>query len=343
MYGKKDLKKRIEISEYKVECPVLCCNVEVQRQRGTFKRKEEFLCSEHDIYISPSTFEYGSVEDNLLYSDSSDVDLLRRIEKTKRESRMSRDNSEDAVTWNLLRGLEKENSVSNFLSDSRIHNCSASKLFWWTYDPKEDEEIGGKEEKETADREGRRVAKRIYTNIWKPMLEGRKHFGENEKKGTEPDLIIETEDEIIFVEMKFTSDNNTKPKGKSFWKYERKDKEWYNTVLKSRLEEVAIGVKRYELLRHWLLGTWISHFICRKRYVLLNIVPEEILSEGDDCFRKCIIEDDKKKFIIGTWGQIIRILNEEQRGGVYKKVLEYLKDKTRGYNSNGKLVSGFAW
>lgn len=49
--------------------------------------------------MSPSTFEYDNYEENLLWKDSSDKKLLKEIINVKRESRMSRDNSEDAITF----------------------------------------------------------------------------------------------------------------------------------------------------------------------------------------------------------------------------------------------------
>jgi len=58
MLGMEEMKKRIEITETTVECPVKGCNQKVERQRDVFKREERFKCPEYNIYISPSTFEY---------------------------------------------------------------------------------------------------------------------------------------------------------------------------------------------------------------------------------------------------------------------------------------------
>jgi hypothetical protein len=85
------------------------CSEKVERQSGFFTREERFKCPKHNIYISPSTFEYQSELDNLLWKDKADLDLLKRIKSVKRECRIARDNSEDAVTWNVFRFLEKNN------------------------------------------------------------------------------------------------------------------------------------------------------------------------------------------------------------------------------------------
>ena len=105
MLGIEELKECIEITDSTVECPVKGCSEKVERQRGVFKREDRFRCPVHNIYISPSTFEYQSELDNLLWKDEVDLDLLKRIKKVKRESRIARDNSEDAVTWNVFRFL----------------------------------------------------------------------------------------------------------------------------------------------------------------------------------------------------------------------------------------------
>ena len=115
MYGKETLKSKIEITEETVECPVKNCKNKVPRQRGKFKREEKFKCPFHNIYISATTFEYENELDNLLWKTEDDIDLLNRIKELKRESRITRDNSEDALTWNVFRFLEKNNLIGEFL------------------------------------------------------------------------------------------------------------------------------------------------------------------------------------------------------------------------------------
>src|SRR5665647_908786 len=118
MYGLSDLKNAITVNEATVECPVKGCNHFVPRQRKIFKRLEEFKCPEHGIFVSPSTFEYQNKVENLLWKDATDQDLLfNGVFSVKRETeRIARDNSEDAVTWNVFRYLEKQKLLCGFLS-----------------------------------------------------------------------------------------------------------------------------------------------------------------------------------------------------------------------------------
>lgn len=103
MYGIKDLKEKIIVTCDIVECPVKGCTYLVPRQKITFKKQKEFQCPIHKIYISPSTFEYEHEEDNLLWHDEFDKEFFQNIKAVKTESRIAKDNSEDAITWNVFR------------------------------------------------------------------------------------------------------------------------------------------------------------------------------------------------------------------------------------------------
>ena len=88
VYGFDELKNEIAIGATTVECPIRGCPRRVARQRKEFLKEERFRCPEHRIVISPSTFEYDREEDNLLCRDATDLALLERIRRVKRESRM---------------------------------------------------------------------------------------------------------------------------------------------------------------------------------------------------------------------------------------------------------------
>ena len=124
MFGIKELKRSIKITKTTVECPVKGCSEKIERQRGVFKREERFKCPKHNIYVSPSTFEYQSELDNLLWKDKADLDLFERIKRVKRESRIARDRSEDAITWNVFRFLEK------FEFKGEDNECSHPNISW---------------------------------------------------------------------------------------------------------------------------------------------------------------------------------------------------------------------
>ena len=96
----------------------LCYEGQTQTGGGPL-RTVIFLGPQHGIYISPSTFEYADEFDNLLWHDPADRELLAAFKPFKRESRLARDNSEDALTWNVFRYLEKSGRLGrvSWLSD----------------------------------------------------------------------------------------------------------------------------------------------------------------------------------------------------------------------------------
>ena len=133
MFGFKELKPKICIAENTVDCPVNDCKEKVDRQRHKFRRDDRFKCPKHGIFISPSTFEYEDYKNNLLWKAREDVELLETIFREKRESRIARDNSEDAVTWNVFRFLEKNNLIEGLLTNITGASQTQGQITYWSY------------------------------------------------------------------------------------------------------------------------------------------------------------------------------------------------------------------
>jgi len=137
MLGMEELKESIGITETTVECPVKGCSEKIERQRN----------------------EYQSELDNLLWKDQADLDLFKMIRTVKRESRIARDNSEDAVTWNVFRFLERNNLVEKTLSPIIGVPLKSSEVIYWSYSQKEN-------------------------SSWSELNKARKEFGEEIKRRT---------------------------------------------------------------------------------------------------------------------------------------------------------------
>jgi len=321
MLGKEELKENIEITEATVECPVKGCSGKVQRQRGIFKREERFKCPKHNIYISPSTFEYQNESDNLLWKDETDLDLFKKIKTVKRESRIARDNSEDAVTWNVFRFLQRNNLVGVTLSSIINATLKSSDVIYWSFCQREN-------------------------SSWSELNKARGEFGEEIKRGSEPDIVIKTDDALLFIEAKLTAGNKTVPSdmgnmGNSR-KYETGGDNWFSKVFKSDYKTVAIDEKKYELLRFWLLGTWIAKQQDLDFY-LANLVLSEREKDIEAIFKRHLRENQKTKFIRITWEEIYQqILNSSLSGIDKDKMIKYFRNKTIGYDDNGRLQSAFS-
>jgi len=318
MLGMEKLKESIELTETMVECPVKGCSEKVERQREIFKREERFKCPKHNIYISPSTFEYQSELDNLLWKDKADLDLFKKIKTVKRESRIARDNSEDAVTWNVFRFLERNNLVEKILSSIIGVILKSSEVIYWSYSQKEN-------------------------SSWSELNKAREEFGEEIKRSSEPDIIIKTDNALLFIEAKLTAGNETVPSDMSnFKKYKTGGDNWFSKVFKSDYKTIAIAEKKYELLRFWLLGTWITEQQSLDFY-LVNLVFSEREKDIEANFKRHLYENQRMRFIRITWEDIYhQIINSGLSGIDKDTMIKYFRNKTIGFDVNGRLHRAFS-
>jgi hypothetical protein len=319
MFGLKELKNAIKITNTTVECPIRDCSEMVPRQRRNFKRLEEFKCPRHSIYVSPSTFEYENELDNVLWKDEIDLDLLKRIRKLKRESRIARDNSEDAVTWNVFRFLEKERLLSGFLSGLTKNTVENPEVSYWSYSQSEQD-------------------------VYSLLREAREEFETRPQSGSEPDIIVKSDNALFFIEPKLTANNNAVPRSKNpliRGKFEIGGNRWYSQVVGSDFEAVAVVEKKYELLRVWLIGSWIAHDLGLDFY-LVNVVRSEKERDIERTFRKHIKESHGRRFLRVAWEDIYQsILDSKSRTIEKDRMIGYFENKTIGYDKNGRLQKAF--
>lgn len=318
MYNIQELKDQIEITETTVECPVIGCNQKIERQRIVFKRKEIFKCPNHNIFISPSTFGYQNETDNMLWTDDGDMALFNQIKKVKRESRISQDNSEDAVSWNIFRYLEKNNLLPTFLQDVVGIDEVSPEIIYWSYSQSENK-------------------------LWSLLKKGREEFELRPDKGSEPDLFILGEKSLIIIEAKFGASNKTTP-SKLYVedKYVSGGQSWWNEVFHSDFTTLAVQNKRYELARFWLIGSWMAKQYGLDFY-LINLTLSKQESNIEQSFKEHIIEDNSKNFKRITWEEIYNFIIDTPTTELEKeKMLDYYENKSIGYDREGNLLKAFS-
>lgn len=318
MLGVQELKTHIEITKTTVECPVKGCQSHVDRQRKIFRREDRFKCPEHNIYISPSTFEYECEWDNLLWKRTADRHLLKRIKTVKRESRMARDRSEDAVSWNVFRYWERNNLVDGFLGSTVGYPLSSSEVIYWSYSQQDG-------------------------TSWSALNRARTEFGERLSRSSEPDIIIRTDRALVFIEAKLTSGNKTGPSNPNYTKkYITGGGGWFSRVFHSDYDAVAKVEKKYELMRFWLLGTWIAAQLDLDFY-LVNLVRAGREKEIETAFGMHICEDPRMRFMRLAWEDICEFVKNSAPPGSDKETMaEYFRDKSLGYNGHRRLQRAFS-
>jgi len=162
-------------------------------------------------------------------------------------------------------------------------------------------------------------------------------------KGSEPDIIIKSDKALFVIEAKLNASNKTVPHSKNPLvkeKYVAGGYGWYADVFKSDFETVAIGEQKYELLRFWLLGSWMAQNQ-NLRFFLFNLVPEAKEKDVETQFKRCIRENANRFFLRSTWEDIYRLIQETDNRKK-RLMLDYFEDKTVGYNREGNLQRAFS-
>jgi hypothetical protein len=330
MFGYHELKEQNKPGQNELCCPHKDCSETLPRiRKNEVLTNERFQCPVHKIFISPSTWVYPKEKDNLLW----DYPVYESIvnSKGKRNSKVSYDNSEDALTWNVFRFLENENLLPHFISQmiySTQNRNENTEIYYWSVSLRD-------------------------LKPWDILLQARVDFGEASgltearEKGSEPDLIIVDDENLIFLEAKFTSGNES-IQDKDPQKLEEKiidrckrytsaEEGWWNQVFKSDFE--TVGVDKYQLSRFWLIGTKIAEKL-NKKFYLVNLVREEKETDIVEIFKPHIEVNESRCFKRITWEDIGRFIEGKSRSLNGKNVLTYMKNKTTGYAS-GKLQRAF--
>lgn len=314
-----DLRSQRSTEGESVQCPVLGCPTCVPAQRGTFRRAPEFLCPAHRLYIGRSTFEYESDTDNLLSQTPDDLKFLAAVRHWKRESRMARERSEDALTWNVFRHLETSGRLGPWLASLIGVRASLAAVHYWSFDAS------------TGD-------------AWAPLAEARSAFGELEGRGSEPDLVITTDNAHVWVEAKLGSSNSTRPSdvNGASRRYTSGAGGWYSSVVGSPFESVAVELRRYELLRLWLLGSWTAARL-GKAFVLVNLVRKGFEDDVPAFAAMHFRQDRDRLFRRITWESVYRDVEvAPPHAAADEALLRYLRGKTLGYDGHGRLIRAFA-
>ncbi len=317
MFGASDLKAKITVTETTVECPVRDCSNIVARQTKTFRREPQFQCPSHGIYISPSTFEYQNESDNFLWQDPEDIALFREIGTVKRESRMARDNSEDALTWNVFRYLEKTSQVDQSLSSLVDASVIAPRIVYWSYSQN-------------------------AQSVWPELARARAEFGEHPTRSSEPDLIVVSDTALFFIEAKLTATNKTTPSRPQYMKkYLTGGSNWFQRVFRSDYDTLAIQERKYELTRFWLLGSWIAAQLDVDFY-LVNLVLEEREKDIEQRFKSHLRSNNRRYFLRWTWESIYHVVSWNAAVTQTKDLFtSYFENKTIGYNHLRELQVAF--
>ena len=163
-------------------------------------------------------------------------------------------------------------------------------------------------------------------------------FGERIDRRSEPDLIVDDCNVLAFVENKWLSGNRTKPSEPDNPKlYETGGGRWFRDVFGRTVtfKEVAVVQQMYELMRLWLLGSWIAHQ-AKKEFFLINVVREGMERDIQDRFGQFALVLPQRRFIRTTWEQIHHEFVRPEKTDDARLLRRYFAEKTIGYRPVGR-------
>ena len=315
MFGVEELKESIEITKTTIECPAKGCSKEVKRKyrKDTHEYTPEFKCKTHNVFISPSTFVYTNELDNLLWKDQSDRELFKGIKASKKgNSRFEHDNSEDAVSWNVFRFLEKNNLTEGFLGSITDTSPRSSEVIYWSHSQVEDKS-------------------------WSLLNSARTEFEVKKSWFSEPDIIIKTDDALFFIEAKFTAPTKDSERERELKNYTTGGENWFSEVFSSDFQTVAVDNRLYEMMRFWLLGTWMAKQQDLDFY-LINLVLSKKEKDIETIFGRHIKKTQRRKFLRVTWEAIYDFILKSRPSSEKDIMLRYFRNKTKGYDGKSPLA-----
>ena len=228
---------------------------------------------------------------------------------------MARDNSEDAVTWNVFSFLEDSGILADVLASISGQDHTVKEVVYWSFS-------------------------RAHSGVWPELQEAREKFELRPKHGSEPDIILITDKALFLIEAKLTSGNKTSCENVMVLeKYEHAEGSWFHQVFHSSPKEIAVGAQKYELMRFWLLGSWIARR-CGLDFYLVNLVRSGAERNIESGFGKHIRLADQMHFQRFTWEEIYAVVahgHSDLHGR--NDMLHYFQNKSLGY-SNGKIRTG---
>ena len=185
------------------------------------------------------------------------------------------ENSEDAVTWTVFRGLEQKGRLDALVAPERPPGEPAL-LLWGV-------PIGGARGPEVAS----------------ALAEVCRSLGETASALSEPDVIVVWHDLVVLVEAKFRSANELRPNYRGFSRYlDRPD------LFAVSPDEVA-AAGYYELTRNWRIGTELAERLRVPGFLLLNLGPPEKIEVDADLFGALVARSVEHDFASCSWSDVL--------------------------------------
>ncbi len=232
--------------------------------------------------------------------DGCDAALAAAINETNRANKRTKfafSTSEDHLTWTVFRYLQTTGALGRVFHRVGMLDTDENPhvLLWGTPVPATDRESGTV----------RSELVRISDNLHERPL-----------RRSEPDVILWSASECVFIEIKYRSSNDRKPPTYANWQRYLGQPGFFRDTDKL-LESEA-----YELARNWRIG---SELAGDKTFRLVNLAPQQLFRSDRellDRFAGALNRSEKRCFSELSWENLLTVLNPRPEW-----LNEYLKSR----------------
>ena len=165
---------------------------------------------------------------------------------------------------------------------------------------------------------------------WEPLLQARKLLGEPVAHGSEPDIILVFDSQVVLIEAKFMSPAVVRTDSVPAYYMENSEHPVFNDTIKATTD--CIG---YELFRYFLLGEQLAKLLNRP-YIVVSLTRSVGESGLEDRITPSL-RSEQHCFRHITWDQVGKFAREHMDSVECAILSRYLSEKTAGYDQNGKL------
>ncbi len=215
--------------------------------------------------------------------------------RSNKRNKFAFSTSEDALTWSVFWYLAHTNQLASALGDE---NSDSATLFLWGCPVNNDPSS-------------------VQSKLHVIQVD---ELGETPNSKSEPDVIVETDTRLFFVESKLGSPNPCNPNYQNWNKYLREG-ETSSLFRKSEEEVKQAGLE--ELTRNWVIGNLLANRL-DKAFELVNLGPNSVESSSNQFAE--LVDQAKAAYRFLSWSSLIGNLNQP----VEEWFQAYLKQKHIG-------------
>lgn len=316
-FGVDDLDPRIRWQtedEIKVRCFINGCSKFVTSGKAACPvhgiRSHSGVCHyEKRRFQGQPTHSYLDLSRNLIIDRETGRDRIAAHDDKRGGERLGNENSEDALTWNVFRTLQKSQLLGGLVRQLLdVTDSSEPAIYFWGLSASDD-----------------------LFQTWDLLRRARNQFERNlpvKSVPTEPDLALYLPGHyLVLIEAKFTSPNNLLPFDKQ---KQSKILEFYNWPEKRVLDSAKASSSdhlAHQLWRNMIFADWMAaQDGPSTKAFLINLVRECYEEKTCSDFRSLLCDGFRDRFVRLTWEQVYASIPDTTRE--CRRLRQYMRSKT---------------